>query len=548
MSPEWLEIFNRRRMPQEQRREIYEKISDLSSPSSSFYLMVCLSTIIAAFGLLSNSVAVVIGAMLVAPLMGPIFGIALSLSTGNSDLLRRAVVAEILGIIFAVGLSYIIGLVPIRPDFGSEILARTQPTIYDIIVAFASGLAGAYALVDKKISPALPGVAIATAIVPPLATVGLNMATGQWVMAGGAASLFLVNFLCIEFAAALVFLVSGLTSHRPENGSPLNLFVRRFGVSIIALILATVFMTGTLVSMVEERRFENTLRVSLEKQLRLIPGARLEELDYYRNGDSLEVMSTVLIPQEVGPERVDAMQKVLQEEIAPNCYLIVRSLISKDSDSQGPVFIDPDELLRRNQQHAEYEYMNRLSRILNEELHTISNAQLVEIIQEDPDSPDSVVAVVRNSYPINPDQVSELQAVLREKLGKDCRLIVRSVITRNADAQQFLKTATGYQPLLDTQIEMKRQLDAGLREQLARRFPAAVMTELQFYQQGDEIVALAVVRSPEIVSPDAVRVMEGNIESQLGRPLSLIVRSSVGGDATAEGYTIIDDNQVLLAD
>ena len=157
MSKEWTELFNRRRMPQEQRRVIYQKITDLSSPSPSFHLMVCLSTIIAAFGLLSNSVAVVIGAMLVAPLMGPIFGIALSLSTGNSSLLRRALVAEIIGIMMAVGLSYIIGLVPIRPDFGSEILARTQPTIYDIIVALASGLAGAYALVDEKISPALPG-------------------------------------------------------------------------------------------------------------------------------------------------------------------------------------------------------------------------------------------------------------------------------------------------------------------------------------------------------------------------------------------------------
>ncbi|MGI6549335.1 MAG: TIGR00341 family protein [Syntrophomonadales bacterium] len=545
MSKEWTELFNRRRMPQEQRRVIYQKITDLSSPSPSFHLMVCLSTIIAAFGLLSNSVAVVIGAMLVAPLMGPIFGIALSLSTGNSSLLRRALVAEIIGIMMAVGLSYIIGLVPIRPDFGSEILARTQPTIYDIIVALASGLAGAYALVDEKISPALPGVAIATAIVPPLATVGLNLATGQWSMAGGAASLFLVNFLCIEFAAAVVFVVSGLTSHRTENGNTLNLFVRRFGISVIALVLATVFMTGTLVSMVEERRFENDLRVSLEKQLYLIPGAYLEELDYYRNGNSLEVMSTVLTPQEVGPERVSAMEKVLQEEIDPACYLIVRSLLSKDSDSHGPVFIDPQELLRRNQQRAEHEFMNRLSRILTDELRAISNAQLVEIIQEAPDSPDSVVAVVRNSYPINPDQVSALQAVLREKLQTDTRLIVRSVITRNADADQFLQTVFGYQPLLDAQVEMKNQVEVSLREQLQRRFPAAIMTELQFYQHADEIMVLSVVRSPELISPNAVREMEDEIENQMGRPLSLIVRSTVGGDATAEGYTYFNENRIF---
>lgn len=547
MSHKWLEVINSRRMPQEQRRIIYEKITDLSLPTPSFYMMVCFSTIIAAFGLLSNSVAVVIGAMLVAPLMGPIFGIALSLSTGNSSLLRRALMAELMGMIMVVSLSFIIGLVPIRPEFGSEILARTQPTIYDIIIALASGLAGAYALVDEKISPALPGVAIATAIVPPLATVGLYLPTGQWNLAGGAASLFLVNFLCIEFAASVVFLLSGLTSHRPETGSTLNLFVRRFGVSIIALVLAMLFMTGTLVSMVEERKFENSLRIALEKQLYLIPGARLEVMDYYRNGHTLEVMSTVLTPQEVGPERVGVMQKVLQEEIDPKCYLIVRSLISKDSDSHGPVFIDSDELLRRNKQRAEHEYMNRLSRILNEELRSISNAQLVEIIQEDSNSPDSVVAVVRNSYPINPDQVSALQAVLREKLGRDTILIVRSVITRNADAEQFLQTSDGYQPLLDAQIEIKHRVEASLREQMQKRFPTAIISELQFYQQADEIMVLAVVRSPEMVSPGKVAAMEREIENQVGRPLNLIVRSTVGGDATADGYTYFDESQILKA-
>lgn len=167
--------------------------------------MVCLSTIIAAYGLLSNSTAVVIGAMLVAPLMGPIFGIALGLSIGDNRLLREATSSELLGVLLSVGLAALIGIATLQPDLGPEIIARTRPTIYDVLIALASGLAGAYAIADERISPALPGVAIATALVPPLATCGICLSAGFWDGARGAMLLFLVNLLAIEFAAGIIF-------------------------------------------------------------------------------------------------------------------------------------------------------------------------------------------------------------------------------------------------------------------------------------------------------------------------------------------------------
>jgi len=139
-----------RHMTTEARDRARQRIIEPSQPTGAYYLLVCLSAIIATFGLLANSTAVVIGAMLVAPLMGPIFGIALSLATGNRKLLKIALLAEIVGIILAVGLPTLIGLIPLRPDFGTEILARTQPTIYDVLIALASGLAGAYALMDER--------------------------------------------------------------------------------------------------------------------------------------------------------------------------------------------------------------------------------------------------------------------------------------------------------------------------------------------------------------------------------------------------------------
>ena len=115
-----------RSMTPEARQRACKRIIEPAKPSGSFYLLVCLSAIIATFGLLANSTAVVIGAMLVAPLMGPIFGIALSLSTGDGRLLKTAFFAEIVGIALAIALPAIIGLIPLRPEFGSEILVRNQ--------------------------------------------------------------------------------------------------------------------------------------------------------------------------------------------------------------------------------------------------------------------------------------------------------------------------------------------------------------------------------------------------------------------------------------
>jgi uncharacterized hydrophobic protein (TIGR00271 family) len=151
----WSRRLNR--VPVERREEIHHDVAKMSEPHRSFYFMVGLSAVIAGYGLLDNSSAVVIGAMLVAPLMGPIFGIALGLTNGDRRLLRTATVAQVVGVALTVALGALIGLMPLRATFGSEILIRTQPTLYDVAIAFASGLAGAYAIASKRFSAALPG-------------------------------------------------------------------------------------------------------------------------------------------------------------------------------------------------------------------------------------------------------------------------------------------------------------------------------------------------------------------------------------------------------
>ena len=175
---------------EERQQIVVKEISEGSEPEMRFYIMVAVSTMIASFGLITNSTAVIIGAMLVAPLMTPIFGIALALIRSDTVLFGRALKAEIAGVAAAIAMGLILGLLYPALEPTPEMIARTEPQLFDLLVAVFSGFAGAYALMDEKISPALPGVAIATAIVPPLAHTALCFSVGQYIAGIGSFLLF----------------------------------------------------------------------------------------------------------------------------------------------------------------------------------------------------------------------------------------------------------------------------------------------------------------------------------------------------------------------
>ena len=178
----------------------------LSVPSFSFHFMLALSTIIATLGLLSNSAAVIIGAMIVAPLMGPIVGMAYSTAMGNRKLLRRSSFTVLKGILLAIAVSWVVASIIGLETVDSEIMSRVKPTLIDFGIAMAAGAAGAFANTRRSISSALPGVAIAVALVPPLSVVGIGLAQGEQSIAFGALLLFLTNLICIVFFGSLVFL------------------------------------------------------------------------------------------------------------------------------------------------------------------------------------------------------------------------------------------------------------------------------------------------------------------------------------------------------
>ncbi|MEA4809859.1 TIGR00341 family protein, partial [Macellibacteroides fermentans] len=162
------------------------------------------ATFIASLGLNTNSTAVIIGAMLISPLMGPIMGFGVGLGISDFDMIKRSFRNFATATIFSVITSSFYFMISPISEAQSELLARTQPTVYDVLIAFFGGLAGIIASSTKSKGNVIPGVAIATALMPPLCTAGYGIATGNLYYFFGAFYLFFINTVFISVATYLV--------------------------------------------------------------------------------------------------------------------------------------------------------------------------------------------------------------------------------------------------------------------------------------------------------------------------------------------------------
>ena len=205
--------MNRVRISPAKSEQIRNELLVSNSAASLFRygVMLFLSVVIAAVGLVQNSSAVVIGAMLIAPLLSPIMGVSLSLLRGSIPDIIKGLIVVIFSVAGSVLISFLIAWIfpQTSMTLNSEILARTSPDVRDLLVAFAAGAAGAYAICNTDASGAIPGVAISVALVPPLSATGVLLGRGQSHLAGGAFLLFLTNLFGILFTATLVFYLSG---------------------------------------------------------------------------------------------------------------------------------------------------------------------------------------------------------------------------------------------------------------------------------------------------------------------------------------------------
>ncbi|MCA9971859.1 MAG: TIGR00341 family protein [Anaerolineales bacterium] len=297
------------RMDLSRRTEAYVRIRRGARPDTDFFVLIGLSAMIAALGLMINSPAVVIGAMLVAPLMSPIVGAGLAIVVGDARFLRLSLGAVVRGVLLAIVVGAVAGLFRLEQAPTAEILARTQPTLLDLAIALFSGMAGAYALSHSDAAGALPGVAIAAALVPPLATVGITLTLGDYQHALGALLLFTTNFVAISSATAGVFLLLGFRPARMEKQRRV-VQARSARVALLLLVLVSALLGVTTFELVRESAQEARIQEVTAAKVAELTRAELAELQIVQFDDAILSLDVIVrAPADVPYSQVAALQE-----------------------------------------------------------------------------------------------------------------------------------------------------------------------------------------------------------------------------------------------
>lgn len=235
------------RQEQENEQETIESIQKGVEFKGTNLWVLIFATFIASLGLNTNSTAVIIGAMLISPLMGPIMGFGLGLGIADFDLIKRSFRNFATATLFSVITSSIYFLISPINEAQSELLARTQPTLYDVLIAFFGGLAGIVASSTKSKGNVIPGVAIATALMPPLCTAGFGLATGNLYYFFGAFYLYFINTVFISLATYLVVRVLKYPKKVFLDKEREKKVTRYVGIIVVFTIVPSLFLSYRLV-------------------------------------------------------------------------------------------------------------------------------------------------------------------------------------------------------------------------------------------------------------------------------------------------------------
>lgn len=308
------QYFKRTRAHPTQLQQCRAELLAESTLDASYLILIIGSCAIATFGLLSNSAAVIIGAMIIAPLMLPIRGLAFGALQGNVVLFRKGVVALSVGTLLAVAIAWLIGALVQLPSYDSEVLARSEPTLLDLGIAVAAGGISGYAKVEPKVSGSLAGTAIAVALMPPICVIGLGLAQANWSLSLGATLLYLTNLLGIALACMLTFLLTGYASiHRARKVITWTLAF----TSILLIPLGVSFFR-----LVQQSQLEMSIRLALLN--RTITFQRLEllrsETNWLVNPPAIRL--NVRAQEPVTPRQVQLLEEFIEREMGRPFTLI----------------------------------------------------------------------------------------------------------------------------------------------------------------------------------------------------------------------------------
>jgi uncharacterized hydrophobic protein (TIGR00271 family) len=294
-------------------KDLYLLIRENAKVSSSFLVMMVLSTLLASFGLYADSAPVIIGAMILAPLMAPIISLAMAFVRQDERLLINSAQTLAIGWVVAVGFAMILSwILPMRIET-HEISARLSPTLLDLGVAIISGIAGAYAHARSDAAKSLAGVAIAVALVPPLAVTGIGLGWASWHVSTGGLLLFLANLAGIVFSAALTFLILGFA---PFERARKGLVLALLSVALVSIPLGFSFLHLT--------QEANVIRLVETMEW---PDMSVRQIQVSSAANPIKLSFELVSQQPLNRVEIQGLKSEIEQQLGRNVTLEIKSVL-----------------------------------------------------------------------------------------------------------------------------------------------------------------------------------------------------------------------------
>lgn len=304
------------RITPDRQNKVYEQIKENAKGDFDFYILSFFSGVIIMLGLIIDSAAVVIGGMLIAPLVWPIFLISLAILMGRGSIFEKALFTLIKSVIIIFIVALVIGFFLPHVNSGQEIISRTHPTLYELFIALASGFVGAFVISYPKLGNAMAGVVVAAALVPPLAVTGLALSQNDIASAGGSLLLFLSNLVAIIFAAGVLFLLAKFRGPSTVEGKEVRRSNIRWFILLFLIVLIPLYFITTR-TITEEKRFKVVKQV-LEVEL---PNIKLSDLEIKEIDKILHINITVRSDQAVSKSQVAELTDYLSKNFNKSVIL-----------------------------------------------------------------------------------------------------------------------------------------------------------------------------------------------------------------------------------
>ena len=537
----WQLIRRLLRVSAERRTVVLDDIAQGSIPSLIYYILLGVSGLIAGFGLLSNSAAVVVGAMLVSPLMMPIFGIAVSLISGEMRLLRRAMTAEFGGVFLVLLLTYLLGLMPFSLEITPEMLARTRPNLLDLFVAVFAGFAGCMATLDERISPALPGVAIATSLTPPLATSGLSLAFGSYQGAWGSFLLFFANFLAILIVAAGIFSLAGLI----DKGEVVSkkIVLRRFLTPIIGLIAVSILLTDYLFGMINHWQTLKVANRVIVEQLADEASTAIEKvvLDDNDTGDSVNILAVIRAPRVINPEKAKSIENALREALNKPVQMYFRCSITYDVTAAGSVNLlaapNLDGDFTEKSLPENVKIVQIAEQVIRELVSDLPQIDLQDVrLLRFPSGPVVLASILSPREPL-PEGIQKAENQINARLdGQKVQLLLRVINTMDITAKgRLLLGDAHFGKIRPQEAELQSEVEAATRIILSQ-FQGVIVLSADAIQQDDKWQIRAEVIGPKMPTPRDIQLAEKSLSSQFNQSAKLVLVAKVEAVVTDTGY------------